>query len=66
MKSNPAAPTFKCQVKLNKEGKLIRPIVSFINGPIYKLSKEVSRVLKEKYEFGAKYNICLLYTSRCV
>ena len=24
---------------------------------IYKLSKEVSRVLKEKYEFGTKYNI---------
>ena len=24
---------------------------------IYKLSKEASRVLKEKYEFGTKYNI---------
>ena len=35
----------------------IRPIASFINAPIYKLSKEVSRVLKEKYEFGTKYNI---------
>ena len=57
LESNPTAQTFKSQVKIHKEGKPIRPIVSFINAPIYKLSKEVSRVLKEKYEFGTKYNI---------
>ena len=51
------------QVKIHKEGKPIRPIVSFINAPIYKLSKEVSRVLKEKYEFGTKYNLSLIHIS---
>ena len=57
VESNPVAPNFKCQIKLHKRERPVRPIVSFINAPAYKLSKEVSRILKDKYEFDVKYNV---------
>ena len=58
VESNPTAPTFKCQVKLHKEETPINKlIISFINTPLYNLSKEVSRMLKNKCEFGIKYKV---------
>ena len=57
IESNPSIPKFRSQVKLHKEGLPIRPIVSFINAPTYKISKEVSRILKEVYNFEVKYSI---------
>ena len=56
IESNPVAPIMKNQIKLHKDGRPIRPIVSFIGAPCYKLSKITSRILKEKYEFKKLYN----------
>lgn len=55
--SNPEAPRFKCQLKLHKENKPLRPIVSFINSPSYRTAKEVSKLLKKLYEIDIAYNI---------
>lgn len=57
IESNPSAPKFKCQVKIQKEGLPIRPIVSFINAPSYKLSKDISKIVKETYQYGEKYSV---------
>lgn len=54
---NPIAPRLKCQIKLHKEHMPVRPIVSFIGAPSYKLAKECSKVLREWYEWKNKYNI---------
>lgn len=47
----------KCQIKLHKEGRPLRPIVSFIGAPCYKISKAISKILKEKYEFKKIYSM---------
>lgn len=57
IESNPSAPTFKCQVKLHKEGRPIRPIVSFIGAPGYKLTKLTSKIVKQNYEFKKIFSI---------
>ena len=55
--SNPEAPKFKCQIKLHKENHPVRPIISFIGAPAYKLSKECSKILKVYYDFEKKHSI---------
>jgi hypothetical protein len=57
MESNPSIPTLKCQIKLHKEGMPIRPIISFIGAPSYKLARTLSRILREKFEFKKVYSI---------
>lgn len=57
IESNPSIPILKCQIKLHKENKPVRPIVSFIGAPSYKLSKMMSKTLKEKYEFKEIHSI---------
>lgn len=47
----------KCQIKLHKEGRPLRPIVSFIGAQCYKISKAISKILKEKYEFKKIYSM---------
>lgn len=42
--SNLPAPIFKHQVKLHKEGRHVRPSVSFIGAPSYKLVKVISKL----------------------
>ena len=44
--TNPEAARFRCQVKLHINGLPIRPIVSFINSPSYRVAKEVSKLLR--------------------
>ena len=46
MESNPTAPTFKSQVKIRKEGKPIRPIVSFINAPFINYQRKLAEYWK--------------------
>lgn len=43
---NLMAPTIRSWIKLYKDGRPIRPIVSFIGAAYYRLSKTISRILK--------------------
>ena len=42
--SNPQASRFRSQLKLYKDGMPLRPIVSFLNSPSYRLAKEVNKL----------------------
>lgn len=57
MESNPQAPQLKCQLKIHKEGMPLRPIVSFIKSPMYKMSQEISKRIKINYEKEQVYNV---------
>ena len=54
---NPEAPRFRCLLKLHKEGKPLRPIVSFINSPSYGIAKEISKQLRKLYEMEISHSI---------
>ena len=57
LESNPQAPKFKCQLKIHKEGMPLRPIVSFISSPMYRMSQEISKIIKTSYEKKQTYNV---------
>ena len=55
--TNPQAPLLYGTVKLHKEGKPIRPVVSYINAPTYNLCKYLNKLLPDKIDCNSKYAI---------
>ena len=54
---NPQAPKLYSLIKLHKAGYPIRPVVSFVSAPTYKLSKKLIEVIQEHTLFSAKFMI---------
>jgi sugar (pentulose or hexulose) kinase len=53
----PKAPQMHGTIKLHKEHKPIRPIVSWRNSPGYKLAKYIATQLSEKIQLPYIYNV---------
>jgi len=55
--NKPHAPKLKAQLKLQKQGNPIRPVVNNINAPAYKLAKFLTKTLKEYIILKYQYNV---------
>ena len=47
-KNNPSPPVMKALPKIHKQNIPIRPVINCINSPNYKVSKLITKILKEK------------------
>ena len=54
---NPSAPLLYGLPKIHKEDNPVRPVVSYVNAPCYKLAKEINKILPEIIDFKSKYAI---------
>jgi hypothetical protein len=54
---NPNAPILYGLPKIHKDGIPIRPVVSYVNAPAYKLCKFLNSYLRDVLEFDPKYSI---------
>ena len=44
---NPKPPTLKAQIKLHKDGNLIRPVINNMHAPSYKTAKRLNKILQQ-------------------
>jgi hypothetical protein len=54
---NPEAPSLKALIKLHKENKPIRLIISSCNSPAYKISKYITQTLQQVLNLPNTYNV---------
>jgi len=54
---NPKAPTLKVQIKLHKDGNLIRPVINNIHSPSHKTAKKLNKILKQHLNLENHYTI---------
>lgn len=48
---NPSAPTLYELPKIHKEGNHIRPVVSYVNAPSYKICKQLNKIILDITNF---------------
>jgi len=54
---NPNSPTLKAQIKLNKDGKPIIPVINNIQAPSYKAAKRLNKILQQRLNLGNQYTV---------
>ena len=54
---NPTPPILYGVPKIRKENIPIRPVLSYINAPSYRLCKELNRILPKLTNFKSKYSV---------
>jgi hypothetical protein len=57
VEKKPPRPTLKVQLKLHKPDISIRPVISNMKAPTYKISKDLVRMLSKHITFNNHYNV---------
>lgn len=57
LEMNPRPPLLTCLPKIHKEGTPMRPVVSYINAPAYKLAKKLNTIFRSGVDFNPKFTV---------